>query len=593
MTCVIRLSTLRIFLSVSLCLGLLSFPWAPLLIRSEATSAVLQERMGNPIAGTPEAQLPNLEEVKTRPYRIRSSKPAIPSTIRSPKNPVEPWNRRFPLPLPASVAAQIGSHLSPNRAPAFKPGGVSNSRAHHSRSMRIASPPPLLDDAFIQNFFSVALLRSPNGNEPTYWNDQFRRGYLHGQGSLQLAASELGKTLFESAEYAGRNRSDHWYVYDLYKTYLMREPDSGGWTAWENLVPTLGRETVRRGFEDSAEFANLLATITPNGSVSSNPVSLITARVDPRNQPGNGMLTRDAVWSVPLLSLPGRSGLDLGLSLAYSSMVWTRSGPYIYFDEDNGFPSPGFRLGFPTVQRRVFDAQTNTNAYPFITAAGKRVDLRQVGTSNIYEAADSSYLQLTDNGATKLVRSPDGTQLTYSEFNNEWRCTQIKSRNGNYITVNHDSWGHITTISDTLARTITFNYDGNHNPLSITQNWNGQNHQWVSFGWGTRTMQSSFSDVKLVGTANGQVLPVLSQVSVNDGSYFQFNYTNSLQISTITRKSSDNVQRSLATFNYETPGSDAPRLIDSRLSADTGPASTVCPRKSSHSIRWLVTARVC
>lgn len=83
------------------------------------------------------------------------------------------------------------------------------------------------------------------------------------------------------------------------------------------------------------------------------------------------MLTRDAAWSVPLLSLPGRNGLDLGLALSYSSMVWTRSGPYIYFDEDNGFPSPGFRLGFPTVQRKVFDAQTGKQSYLMIT------DLRQ------------------------------------------------------------------------------------------------------------------------------------------------------------------------------------------------------------------------
>ena len=132
-------------------------------------------------------------------------------------------------------------------------------------------------------------------------------------------------------------------------------------------------------------------------------VSSISARVDPRNQPGRGMLTRDANWSVPLLSLPGRAGLDLGLALSYSSMVWTRSGPYMYFDEDNGFPSPGFRLGFPTVQRKVFDAQTAKNAYLMITAGGRRVELRQLGSSNIYEAADSSYLRLTEDGA--LLRS--------------------------------------------------------------------------------------------------------------------------------------------------------------------------------------------
>src|SRR5687768_12568778 len=136
-------------------------------------------------------------------------------------------------------------------------------------------------------------------------------------------------------------------------------------------------------------------------------MSLISARVDPKNQPGYGMLTRDVSWSVPLLSLPGRAGLDLGLSLSYSSMVWTRSGPYMHFDEDNGFPSPGFRLGFPVVQRKVFDAQSARNAFLMITPAGRRVELRQVGTSNIYEAADSSYLQLTDNSPYLVVRSTD------------------------------------------------------------------------------------------------------------------------------------------------------------------------------------------
>src|SRR4051812_3721219 len=156
----------------------------------------------------------------------------------------------------------------------------------------------------------------------------------------------------------------------------------------EGLVGSYGRDYVRRGFEESGEFVSLLAGITPSGAASASASSLISARVDPRNQPSNGMLTRDAAWSVPLLSLPGRNGLDLGLALSYSSMIWTRSGPYIYFDEDNGFPSPGFRLGFPTVQRKLFDALTGRQSYLMITAGGNRVELRQVGTSNIYDAGD-------------------------------------------------------------------------------------------------------------------------------------------------------------------------------------------------------------
>ena len=68
----------------------------------------------------------------------------------------------------------------------------------------------------------------------------FRAAYAHGQGSLVIAARELGKTIFESAEYVARGRSDQNYVYDLYKTFLMREPDEPSWNNWTAVAPTYG-----------------------------------------------------------------------------------------------------------------------------------------------------------------------------------------------------------------------------------------------------------------------------------------------------------------------------------------------------------------
>ena len=47
--------------------------------------------------------------------------------------------------------------------------------------------------------------------------------------------------------------------------------------------------------------------------------------------------------------------------------MWTRSGPYIYFDEDESSISPGFRIGFPTVQEKFFNAQ---KGYGFISREG-------------------------------------------------------------------------------------------------------------------------------------------------------------------------------------------------------------------------------
>jgi hypothetical protein len=497
-----------------------------------------------PKPGKPEGTLPDLEEIR-RESRLEREPPApIPSTVRSPKVPQQPWDgRRVGDPLPEPKL----------------------DRAHARK--RMTRPPAVLDDQFVQNFFTWTVLRSPATSEATFWNNQLRVAYVQGQTSVKLAAVALGKTLFESAEYLARNRDDHEYVHDLYKTFLMRDPDFPGWAYWERMVPQNGRENVRRAFEEAPEFAGILASIVPNGLAPGSAASLISARVEPRNQPGHGMLARDVTWSVPLLSLPGRNGLDLGLVLSYSSQVWTRSGPYIHFDEDNGFPSPGFRLGFPVIQRQVFDAQTARNAFLMITPGGQRVELRQVGTSNIYEATDSSYLQLTDNSPNLLLRTTDGTQLSFLEIQNEFRCWQVKDRNGNYLTIANDPWGRMTNITDTLGRVINFNYDIKANLISITQSWNGQpSHQWASFVWSNRTMQSSFSGAAVVGTMNGSVVPVITQVSLNDTSYFTFDYNNSLQVTAIGNYFGT-TELSVTTFTYETPGSDVPRLLDSRVSA--------------------------
>jgi YD repeat-containing protein len=118
--------------------------------------------------------------------------------------------------------------------------------------------------------------------------------------------------------------------------------------------------------------------------------------------------------------------------------------------------------------------------------SGARVELRYTGSGSIYESVDSSHIQLSSGtpGGTWLVRTMDGTQFHFSTVSGLWRCDQVKDRNGNYITITYNSVADIATISDTLNRTLTFNYDAWWNLISITQTWNGQSHQWATFGWG-------------------------------------------------------------------------------------------------------------
>src|SRR5207253_1429653 len=160
-----------------------------------------------------------------------------------------------------------------------------------------------------------------------------------------LAMQEFGMTVFESSEYASHNRTDHQYVYDLYRSYLMRDPDPQGWAFWEGQVASWGREQLRHAFDESDEFHNIVATLTASG------------------QP-----------------------------------------PY-------------------------FDAQVGRDVYILATSSGRRTELRQVGTTSTYEAGDSSYLQLTA-GSSLLLRTTDGTRMSYGQFANGWQATGVEDRNG-------------------------------------------------------------------------------------------------------------------------------------------------------------------
>src|SRR5713226_7400131 len=93
--------------------------------------------------------------------------------------------------------------------------------------------------------------------------------------------------------------------------------------------------------------------------------SFAAARVDPINrtgQPGEDLFSGNYNWSLPILGLGGRAGLDLGLSLTCNSLVWTGDGSSIGFDADKGFPAAGFRLGFPTIQQQAYVSQSDFSA---------------------------------------------------------------------------------------------------------------------------------------------------------------------------------------------------------------------------------------
>jgi YD repeat-containing protein len=295
-----------------------------------------------------------------------------------------------------------------------------------------------------------------------------------------------------------------------------------------------------------------------------------TPRTQPPNrtgEPGITLGSRNYNWSTSLVSLPGRSGMDLDVSLTYNSLVWVRENGVMKFNADQGFPGPGFRLGLPVIQTKYQNSQTGLWSYLMITPSGGRVDLRQVGASNIYEAADGSYTQLTENSFSSLtVRSGDGTQLMFAavfDANNTltgYVCTLIKDRNGNFISAAYNG-NLLTGITDTAGRGFNFNYDANGFLLSITQN--GVVRPWATFTYNGVVFSYNFPGLAVDAPPNNSVINVLTQVNLSDNSSYQFSYNTWGQVTQISRFA---------------PDAHMLAYTSSNLPADSTTAQSDCPR---------------
>jgi len=297
-------------------------------------------------------------------------------------------------------------------------------------------------------------------------------------------------------------------------------------------------------------------------------------RVLPPNetgQPGVDLGSQNANWSLPLVVLKGRADLDVNLTLTYNSLVWTKQGSFIKFNGDMGAPAPGFRLGLPTMQRRFYNATTGTWAYMMVTPSGSRVELRQVGTTSIYESQDSGYTQLdVSNSSSLLLRTKDGMQYTFVPvtINSEFRCTKIEDRNGNYISATYNTTdGHILTITDTLQRVLNFIYDGNNNLQAIRQTWAGVSHDWATFTYGQVYVAPGFGGGLQINGPNNNYVTVLTQVTLHDGNYVTFNYNAAFgQVNRINHYAPDAHLLSYTSYNMNSNSgqTDCPKFSEQR-----------------------------
>lgn len=284
------------------------------------------------------------------------------------------------------------------------------------------------------------------------------------------------------------------------------------------------------------------------------------ARLNAANRTGGegfDLYSRNFNWSLPVVGLAGRGGLDLGLSLSYNSLVWTRSGNYVLFDSDGGWPAPGFHLGFAVVQGKFYDTQAGKLAYLLVTSSGGRVSLRQTTTPGIYEAGDSSYLRLEEKSDRLELFTTDGTRMTFRVQGGAYKCEEVRDRNGNFITVAYTAAGNVDYVTDTLGRLLDFEYYQDGYLKQITQEWHREvesgvtiqtvteTHRWAKFDYDDVVARTNFSDpnssgLTVFGPTGGQSFRALKRVTLADDASFVFNYNTWGQVTEVEGRAKDN-----------------------------------------------------
>jgi RHS repeat-associated protein len=281
-------------------------------------------------------------------------------------------------------------------------------------------------------------------------------------------------------------------------------------------------------------------------------------------------------YVIPILSLPGRAGMDLNLNLYYNSRIWdidTING-IATFNADRDFPSYGFRLDFG-----FLEYDPNNDQFILAERDGTKLALPNNGG---YNSTDGSYINY--NSAGKVLTYKNGTTVQYAVFPsnaNLYRPVTVKTTNGNYLSITYVT-GHdqfISTITDTLGRVITFNYDGSNRLSTITQALHPSGTKtYATFQWTTKYGSGyvwyNFSGLAVNGAPDlNTTLNVLSGCTYPNGTGYRFTYGDWGIINKIETLSSNGTTRSYFSYNYPTAGAaqnDAPTYTQQTISPDGG-----------------------
>jgi RHS repeat-associated protein len=294
-------------------------------------------------------------------------------------------------------------------------------------------------------------------------------------------------------------------------------------------------------------------------------------------------------YAIPILHLPGRSGLDLDLTLFYNSAIWTivpNQSATLNADRDS--PSYGFHLGYGLIEA----PPSGSTAYLLTEPDGTQRQLPLVSGST-YATVDSSYATWNPASNPPTLQRKDGTIWQYQQVPSAtqfYRPVKIIDTNGNFISIAYSTATgadkqSIATITDTVGRSIVFNYNGSNELASITAPAFGGGTKTVAyFTWSTLALKYDFGLSVNDSPADGATINVLTACNYANaagtasGQGYTFAYGDWALVNKITQTSANDTARSYARYDFPPATSalsDAPTYQHQFVSSDGTAASEV------------------
>jgi len=338
----------------------------------------------------------------------------------------------------------------------------------------------------------------------------------------------------------------------------------------------------------SAPFASRVepSATAPPSMVENWPMDLL-AQGNRVGMGGEDLLSRNYNWSTPIVSLPGRAGMNLNLGLSLNSLIWTKSGTNIYFNLAKGFPSPGFHLGFPEIGVAFYNTETATGSMLVTMPSGQMFEFRANPAlgSNVYEEMGGTHMLLVvkpgvfdyrDTVWTLLLTDGTAYKFKIPTNGNNPKCIEVKDRNGNFISIAYTPFEQISAVTDNTGRIVNYRYDGSNRLIAIAQDWAAGPHNYATFAYDVVTIQTNFLGLDMVGAANGTTVSVLSRMDMPDGKVYAFEYNTYAQVKKIrcyapSSENPVNFPDDYTLLSY----------VSYNLTPDGSAGQTDCPRFSS------------